>query len=222
MAVDPLAVNFANVLGKELGNVFVGRPVDRHAERITVNGLESGHQVGVRKPVVTEPVKVGKLLVGQLINLAVRTRCETDADEIVQVQRRRSDVGPLAAHEVAERHDIAVTGMCADQVGIVDVGIVDVFPGLHLRLHFLNDIAYLDQVVGYANAGDVVERLRQRLALIFVRGERFRDDVDRHSAEVFRRLRKPCHFRELLLFTQRRGPEFLTHPACGVGSKVAV
>jgi hypothetical protein len=45
----------------------------------------------------------------------------------------------------------------ADQVGIVDIGVVDVLAGLHLRLQLLDDVAFADQVMRDLDAGDGVK-----------------------------------------------------------------
>ncbi len=50
--------------------------------------------------------------------------------------------------------------MGADQVGVVDVGVVDVcLVALDLRLELLDDVALLDQVVFDPDPGDLGERL---------------------------------------------------------------
>ena len=76
VAVDLLAVDLA--AGEELGDVLVGRPVDRNAEVVAVLGLEVGLVLRVVEPVVAEPVEVRELLVGQLVELAVRSGGELE------------------------------------------------------------------------------------------------------------------------------------------------
>ena len=49
---------------------------------------------------------------------------------------------------------MAIAKVGADQVGVVDVGIEDVFTRLHLDLQFLNDVTFLNQVMGNFDAGD--------------------------------------------------------------------
>jgi hypothetical protein len=53
-----------HVVGEELGDVFVGAPVQRHAQVVAVLGLELVLQVLALEQVGAEPVQVGKLLVG--------------------------------------------------------------------------------------------------------------------------------------------------------------
>jgi hypothetical protein len=72
--------------GEELGDVLIGRPVDRHAEVVAVFGLEVGLVLLVVEPVVAEPVEVRELLVGQLVELAVRAGGELRPDEIVDIE----------------------------------------------------------------------------------------------------------------------------------------
>jgi hypothetical protein len=70
LALDAQARQVA--AGEELGDVLVGRPVHGHAQGVAVLGLEVGHVLRIREPVVAEPVEVGELLVGELVELAVR------------------------------------------------------------------------------------------------------------------------------------------------------
>ena len=72
MAVDFLAVD--RLAGEEFGDVLVGRPVDRDAEVVAIFRLEVGLVLLVVEPVVAEPVEVRELLVGELVELAVRAR----------------------------------------------------------------------------------------------------------------------------------------------------
>ena len=121
VAVDLDAVDFLHVVGEELGDVLIGRPVDRHAEIIAVLRLERRLQVLAVEPVLAEPVEVGELLVGQLPQLAVRTGGERLADEVVDVEHRIGDVLALARHPVGQVDGALQARMRADQVGVVDV-----------------------------------------------------------------------------------------------------
>jgi hypothetical protein len=88
VTVDLLAVDGAaavDAVGEELGDVLVGRPVDRDAELVPVRVPELLLDVRVGEPVVAEPVEVRELLVGELVDLLVRPGGEADADEVVQV-----------------------------------------------------------------------------------------------------------------------------------------
>ena len=82
VAIDLDAVDLLDVVGEEVGDVLIGRPVDRHAEIVAVFGLELLLDVGTGEPVVAEPVEVGELLVGQLVELAVGPGGERRADEV--------------------------------------------------------------------------------------------------------------------------------------------
>ncbi len=84
MAEDLLAVDVT--AGKEFGNVLIGRPVDRNAQIVAVFRLEIGLVLLVVEPVVTEPVEVGELLVGKLVELLVRRGRELGADEVVDIE----------------------------------------------------------------------------------------------------------------------------------------
>src|SRR3546814_11133995 len=60
--------------------------------------------------------------------------CSSDL-EVVDVEVRIGDVLALAGHEVGEVHRKLQTRVGADQIGVVDVGVVEVAPRLHLSLH---------------------------------------------------------------------------------------
>src|SRR5690606_4178303 len=127
VTVDFLAVKFLHVIGEEISNVFVGRPVGGHAQVVAVLGLEFFAQVRTGEPVGAKPVHIGKLLVGQLVQLAVGRRGELGADEILQVQ---AGVGPVLAgsgHVVGQRQDGAVPVVRADEVRIGDPAVIDGF-----------------------------------------------------------------------------------------------
>ena len=212
MAVDALAVDFLDVLGEELGDVLVGRPVDRHAQLVAVDFLELGLQLRLLEPVGAEPVEVGELLVGQLVELLVRAGGEGDTDEIVEVQGRRSEVLAFVGHHVADRHRLAVAEVGADQVRVVDPAVVDVLAGLHLRLQLLHHVAFLHQVVGELDPGDLAEGLGQHLGFILVGGDGLRGDIDLHAAERLGRLDEPLQLGELLLLGQGGRRELAVDP----------
>jgi hypothetical protein len=86
VAIDRLAVDRLHVVGEELGDVLVGAPVQRHAQVIAVLGLELVLEVLAGEQVGAEPVQVGELLVGQLVQLAVRRGGEAGADEVLDVE----------------------------------------------------------------------------------------------------------------------------------------
>ena len=167
VAVDGLAVDHA--AGEEFGDVFVGGPVDRDAEVVAVLRLEVGLVLRVGEPVIAEPVEVCELLVGQLVELAVGRGGEARADEIRDVERRAGDGLALAGHPVGEVADLLVAPVRADQVAVVDVGVVDVLARLHLLFELGDDIALPDQLVRDLDAGDGAEGGREDAGFIFVR-----------------------------------------------------
>ena len=77
--------------------------------------------------------------------------------------------------------------MGADQVGVVDVGVVEVAVGLHLGLHGLDDLALAEQLMVDLDPGDLLERLGQHLGLVGVGRNGLREDVDLHAGEGLRR-----------------------------------
>ena len=64
------------------------------------------------------------------------------------------DVLAFAGHPVGQVAGLLVAPVGADQVRVVDVGVVDVLAGLHLRLQLFDHVAFADQVVGDLDAGD--------------------------------------------------------------------
>ncbi len=201
---------------EEFGDVLIGRPVDRDAQIVPIELLEPRLQLRALEPVVAEPVQVRELLIGQLVELAVRTGGERLAHEVVDVEHRIGDVLALAGHPVGQVDRQLQPRMRADQVGVVDVGIVQVALGLHLRLHRLHDLALAEQLVIDLDAGDFLERLGQDLGFVLVRRNGFGQDVDLHAPERFGGLDEPLHLLQLVLFREGRGLEFRVDPLPGL------
>ena len=165
VAVDLDAVDLLHVVGEEVGDVLIGRPVDRHAELVAVLGLELVLEVRAVEPVLAEPVEIGELLVGQLPELAVRPGGERLAHEVVDVEHRVGDVLALARHPVGQVDGALQARMRADQVGVVDIAVIEVAVRLHLRLNRLDDLAFAEDLVVHLDAGDLLEGLGQHLRL---------------------------------------------------------
>ena len=102
MAVDALAVDLFHRVGEILGDILVGRPVDRNAKVIAELFLEAGFDVGPGEPVVAEPIEVRELLVGELIELPVSERRKGKSDEIVEIEIRVGDFLAFASHEISQ------------------------------------------------------------------------------------------------------------------------
>ena len=134
------------------------------------------------------------MLVGKLVELLVRPGGEADADEVGEVERGRGDVLALIRHPVGQVAHLLVPPVRADEIRVVDVGIVDVLARLHLTLQAINNVAFADQVVGDLDAGDRSEGRGQHFRFIFVRRDRFGDDVDLHALEWRRSCGEPVEF----------------------------
>ncbi len=195
VAIDLLAVDLA--AGEELGDVLIGRPVDRNAEFVAVLGLEVRLVLLVVEPVVAEPIEVRELLIGKLVELAVRRGREGFADEVVDVEVGVGDVLALVRHEVGQAAGLLVAPVRADQVRVVDIGVIDVLARLHLRLQFFDHVAFADQVMGDLDAGDRGKGGCQNLRFVFMRGDRFGNDLDLHAGKRLCRIDEPLHFRFL-------------------------
>ena len=70
------------------------------------------------------------------------------------------------------------------------------------------------------NTRDLVERLGQGFAFIFMGREGFGHDINGHTAIRFCRLSKPGHLGGLLCLTQRRRLKFLTNPTLRISGIV--
>ena len=92
--------------------------------------------------------------------------------------------------------------MRADEVEVVDPTIVDVLCRLHLRLDFFNDVALLNNVVLDFYPGNLLERFREHLELIFVDCQSFGDHIDLHTLVRFRRFSEPLQFLRLIVLRQ--------------------
>ena len=125
MAVDWLTVNVLHVFGEERSDVFIRTPIQWDAQVVAVLGFEFFFQICAIKQVGAEPVKVGKLLVGQLVELFVRTGGKAGADEVFDVKAR---IGPLFArtrHVVGQIQNLAIAVVGPDQVGVSDPAVIN-------------------------------------------------------------------------------------------------
>ena len=219
VAVDGLAVDLLDVVGEELGDVFVGGPVQWHAQVVAVLGLELVLDVLALKQVGAEPVQVGKLLVGQLVHLSIRPGGELGADVVLDVD---AGVGPLlacAAHVVGQVQDLAVAVVGADQVGVRNPAVVNRLARLHGGLQLLDHVAFLDQVVLDGDARDFSEGLGQGLGFVFVGGDGLGDDRDFLHAlglQLLGGFDEPLHLGHLLVFAQRGWLKLTVDPLLGL------
>ena len=119
------------------------------------------------EPVVAEPVEVGELLVGKLIQLAVGECRERQADEIVQIEVRIGDFLAVVRHEIGQRaaDDVVVARMRADEVGVVHPEIIDRLARRNLDLDLVDQQPFIHHFMVDLDAGDVGERLGQRLRI---------------------------------------------------------
>ena len=217
VAVDALTVDFLDGVGEVIGDVFVGRPVDWHAEVVAELLFEAGLDVGALEQVVAEPVQVCELLVGQLIQLAVGERAEGEAHEVGQVEGRTGDVLAALLHEIGERavDDVVVARMRADEVAIVHPEIVDGAAGLHLDFDLVDEQALVHQVVVDLDAGDVGERPGKGFRLVIVHLQDLGHGAELHALVGFGGGDEPLHLGHLGVFTERGRLEFGVDPFLG-------
>ncbi len=102
--------------------------------------------------------------------------------------------------------------MSADKVGVIDIGVVNIFSRLPLCLQFFDHITFLDQVVCDFDAGNLIKRLGQNFRFIFVSRNCFGDHLDLHVLEGLGGIHEPLHFLHLLVLGQGRRLEFLIDP----------
>ena len=91
-----------------------------------------------------------------------------------------------------------------DQVGIVDIGVIDVLARLHLRLQLFDNVTFADQVMGDLDAGDRFESGGQNGRFVCVRADCLGHDVDRHAFKRFCSVDKELQF-GFLVFPRQRG-----------------
>ncbi len=103
---------------------------------------------------------------------------------------------------------------------VVDIGVVQIAVGLHLRLHGLNHFAFAEDLMVHLDAGDFLEGLGQHRRFIGVGRNAFREHVDFHALERLRRLDEPFHLLHLVFLGESRWLEFAVDPflrGCHVG-----
>ena len=104
----------------------------------------------------------------QLIQLAIRAGGKRCPDEIIQIQRGQGHVSAFVCHPIRQVAYLLVPPMGADQIAVIDVGVIDVLARLHLRLQLFHHITFADQVVGDLDPGDRGKRRCQHLAFVFM------------------------------------------------------
>ena len=211
------AVDLAHIVGEEVGDVLVRLPVDRHAQLVAVPFAEAFADGRTLEPVVTEPIEIGELLVGQLIDLAVRRGGEAEPNEIVEIECRQRIGGAVAGDPFGQRHGAAVTPVGTSQVAVVDVGVVKVTAGAHLRFQALYQLAFPDQILNDADIGDLAKGTGEIARLVLMRRKRLRDDVDLLAAEWLCGSNEERHLRHLFIDGESRGGEFGNYPTSGSG-----
>ena len=218
VAINRLAVDVLDVFGEEGGDVFVSAPVQRHAQVIAVFGFELVFQVSARKQICAEPVQVGELLRGQLVELAIGCRGEAGTDEVFDVQTRVGVFLACAGHVVGEVQNFAVTVVGTDQVGVRNPAVIDGLARLHGGLQLLNHVTLLDQVVLDLDAGDFFKRLGQSLGLVLMGGDGLGDHRNffhPFGLQFLGCVDEPFHLFQLLFLAQGRGLEFAVNPLLG-------
>jgi hypothetical protein len=148
---------------------------------LTPFGVHS--QFGLLEPIVAEPIEVGELLIGQLIQLAVGECPERQADEVFQVEPGICDLFAVVGHEVSQRSadDVVVARMRADKVGIVHPEVIDRLARLDFHFDLVDQQGLVHQLMVDLDVGDLRERLGQRLGFVFVDAENFRNGAQRHA-----------------------------------------
>ena len=190
--------------GEEFGDVFIGRPVQRDAKIIAILGFEVVLGLLMIEPVGAEPIQVGELLGGKLIQLAIRRGGELGPDKVGHVEVRVGDRRPFARHPVIKDADLLIAPVGADQVAVVDVGVIDVLARLHLRLQLFHHIAFADEVMGHLDAGDRLKGRGQNLGLVFMGRDGFRYDLDFHAGIGLGCVDEPLHLGFLIGARQGR------------------
>ena len=102
MAINALAIDFLDIFREKLGDIFIGTPIDRNTKLVTVFFFKSLLQIGSLEPVVTKPVKIRKLLVGQLPDFAIRPCRKRYTNEIFDIEHRVGHRLAFARHPIGK------------------------------------------------------------------------------------------------------------------------
>ena len=127
-------------------------------------------QIGAVEPIFAEPVQVGKLLIRHLIQIAIGARGKLGSHEIIQIQARVGHIRARTRHEICQVNGQLQARVGSDQITVVDIGVIQVAPGLHLRLHGLYDFALAQYLVVDLDSGDLFKRFGQNFGFIRVGG----------------------------------------------------
>ena len=205
MAVDLAPVDGIHLIGKELGDILVGGPVLRHAKLVAVFLLEAPPEAGLLEPVIAEPVEVRELLVGELVQPTAGAGAELPSDKVLDVEGRQRHVAALPLHVFTQDLDVAVAKMRADQIGIVNVGVVEIGLVLHLLFDILHDLPLGHDLVSQVNAGNLGECLREGIRLVLMGRDLLGRDLNIHANEIVTlgRVDEPLKLIHLLLAAQR-------------------
>ena len=108
---------------------------------------------------------------------------------------------------------LLVARMRADQVGVVDLGVVDVLRPDCIWVWIFSTTSP-SWMMSWLTLMPVISRegLGQHLGLVLVRGDGLGDDVDLHALEGLRGLDEPLHLLHLLVLGQRRRLELVVDP----------
>ena len=200
MTINCLTIDLAT--REELCNIFIGRPVDWHTQVITVLLFEVSLVLIIGEPVVAEPVQIGELLIWKLVQLAIRTCGEFLANEVVDIKRRQCDISTFTGHPVGQIACLLITPMSTDQIGVIDIGVINILTRLHLCLQFLNHITFTDKIMSNIDTGDGSKGWRQDLGLILVSRNGLGYNLDIHTSKGFGRIDKPLHLCLLLIVAE--------------------
>ena len=116
MPVNRLAINRLHIVGEKFSDVLVGTPVERHTEVVAEFRLELFLQIFACEQIGPKPVKVGELLIRQLVELAIGRRSEARPDEVLQVEAWVGEFLACAREIVRQRQNFAIPIVRPDQV----------------------------------------------------------------------------------------------------------
>jgi hypothetical protein len=127
-------------------------------------------------------------------------------------QRGQGLLAALALHPVGQHLGAPVAPVRADQVAVVDVGVVAGLALEELGAQAAHHIALGQQLVLDLNAGQLREGARQRARFVDMGVDDLREHLDALAAKGLGGLRKPLQLAQLLGGAQRAGLE-LAQPA---------
>ena len=143
------------------------------------------------------------MLIGKLIDLAIGAGGEGQPDEILKVEIGVGHIRPLARHPVGQVARLLIAPVGADQVTIVDIGVIDILARLHLGLQLFHHITFTNQVMGDLDAGNRGKGRGQNLGFVRMGVDGLGHHLDLHARQRSGGINEPLHLGLLIGAAER-------------------